>query len=66
MKDLRNKQSDLLFRGRTIFSSDNTEERVGEMLSFVGAKANSELVQQACGYLSINNMQPTINNIETF
>ena len=66
MNDLRNKQSDLLFRGRTIFSSDNSEERVAEMLNFMGVNTNTELVQQACGYLSMNNMEPNINNVETF
>ena len=66
MKDLRNKSSNIMFRGKTIFAENNTEARVNEMLNFMGVKSNSDLVQTACGYLSMNNMEVNINNIETF
>ena len=66
MKDLRNKNSNIMFRGKTIFAENNTEARVNEMLNFMGVKSNSDLVQTACGYLSMNNMEVNINNIETF
>ena len=55
-----------MFRGKTIFAENNTEARVNEMLNFMGVKSNSDLVQTACGYLSMNNMEVNINNIETF
>lgn len=66
MKDLRSKNLNILFKGKTVFSSNNDEERVKDILNFMGVNGNKELIQTACGYLSINNMEVNINNVETF
>jgi ribosomal protein L12E/L44/L45/RPP1/RPP2 len=66
MEDLRNNDTNPLKGSFVTAGYSVEEEKVKEMLTFMGVDPDEEIIADAIGYLSSNSMEIDMNNLHQF